>query len=115
MLILARSPGKKILIGPIGDPTITVELIGTRFGSAELDVNGRTIELRIGQSVAIAPDIGITLMEIDGRQVRLGISAPKSVPVHRAEVASRIAAEEREIAARNRDAQFRQQLTRVAP
>ncbi len=115
MLILSRKPGQRVLIGPIGNPTITIELIFTGFAMAEFEVNDGILRLRIGQSVAIAPDIGITLMEIDGRQVRLGISAPKDVPVHRAEVAARIAAEEREIAARNRDAQFRQQLTRAAP
>ncbi len=38
------------------------------------------------QSIVIGTDIVVTILEIRGDQVRLGISAPRSVSVHREEV-----------------------------
>jgi len=45
----------------------------------------------IGQTIKIGDDIEFTVLEVNGKQVRLGITAPKEVPVHREEVAARIA------------------------
>jgi carbon storage regulator len=41
---------------------------------------------RANQSVMIGNDVTITILEIRGDQVRIGIQAPKSVTVHREEV-----------------------------
>jgi len=38
------------------------------------------------ESIVIHDDITITVVEIRGDKVRLGITAPKEVPVHRQEV-----------------------------
>ncbi len=38
------------------------------------------------ESIVISNDIVITVVEIRGDKVRLGIEAPKDVPVHRQEV-----------------------------
>ena len=38
------------------------------------------------ESIVIANDIIITVIEVRGDKVRLGIVAPKDVPVHREEV-----------------------------
>lgn len=38
------------------------------------------------QSIKIGNDITITIVEVDGGKVRLGIDAPKEVKVHREEV-----------------------------
>ena len=38
------------------------------------------------EQVVIADDVVITVVEIRGDKVRLGIDAPKDVPVHRREV-----------------------------
>ena len=38
------------------------------------------------QSIMINDNIEIMIVEVCGRKVRLGITAPKSVPVHRKEV-----------------------------
>lgn len=38
------------------------------------------------ESIVISNDIEITILEIKGDQVKLGIAAPKSVPVYRKEV-----------------------------
>jgi len=38
------------------------------------------------ESIMIGDDVEITVVEVKGEQVKLGISAPKSVAVHRKEV-----------------------------
>jgi carbon storage regulator len=38
------------------------------------------------ESIMIGNDVVITIIEIKGDKVRLGIEAPKAVPVHRQEV-----------------------------
>ena len=45
---------------------------------------------RGGESVRIGDDVTVTVLEDGGRPVRLGIDAPKEIPVHRAEVYERI-------------------------
>jgi carbon storage regulator len=50
---------------------------------------------KIGESVMIGSDIIVRVLGVKGDQVRLGISAPKEVPVHREEIYERIRAEER--------------------
>jgi len=41
---------------------------------------------KVNQSIMIGDDIEIKILEIRGDQVRIGIEAPKKVPVHRKEV-----------------------------
>jgi len=48
------------------------------------------------ESIMIGDEVKVTVVRIRGNKVRLGITAPKSVPVHRKEVY--------EIIRRNRDA-----------
>lgn len=43
-----------------------------------------------GQSIMIGNDVEITLLEIKGDQVKIGIRAPKSVPVYRKEIYAQI-------------------------
>jgi carbon storage regulator len=45
---------------------------------------------RIGESLRIGPDVRILVLSQSGQQVKLGIQAPKEVPVHREEVFERI-------------------------
>jgi carbon storage regulator len=54
---------------------------------------------KVGQSIVINDDIEITVIEVRGDQVRLGINAPKSVPVHRKELFEQIRAENLKAAA----------------
>jgi len=45
---------------------------------------------RVGESLRIGDDVSVTVLGIKGSQVRLGVNAPKSIPVHREEVYDRI-------------------------
>ena len=45
---------------------------------------------KLGEKIAIGDDITITLIEIKGTQVKLGIEAPKHIEIHRQEVYERI-------------------------
>jgi len=48
---------------------------------------------RVGESLMIGTDVTVTVIGVNGNQVRLGISAPKDVAVHREEVYDRVQAE----------------------
>jgi carbon storage regulator len=48
---------------------------------------------RIGETVMIGQDITVTVLGVKGQQVRIGISAPKDVAVHREEIFERIKTE----------------------
>ena len=50
---------------------------------------------RLDQSIRIGDDIEVTVIEVRGDQVRLGVSAPRGVSVHRSEVWERIREENR--------------------
>lgn len=41
---------------------------------------------KVNESIVINDDIEVTILEIKGDQVKVGISAPKSVPVYRKEL-----------------------------
>ena len=53
---------------------------------------------KIGETIAIGDDIKIQVIEIKGRQVRLGIKAPSGMAVHREEVFRRIQEQNRQAA-----------------
>jgi carbon storage regulator len=50
---------------------------------------------KIGESIRIDGQICVTVMEVDGRTVKLGIDAPRTVQIHREEVWLRILEENR--------------------
>ena len=41
---------------------------------------------KTGESIVINNDVEITVLEIKGDQVKIGIKAPKSIPVYRKEI-----------------------------
>ncbi len=41
---------------------------------------------KVNESIVIGNDVEITILEVKGDQVKIGISAPKSVPIYRKEI-----------------------------
>lgn len=48
---------------------------------------------RPGEEINIGDNIRVQVLGVRGNQVRIGVTAPGTVAIHRAEVAKRIAAE----------------------
>ena len=67
--------------------------------SSVFDVMGGNmlvLSRRVDESLLIDKDIKITVLDIKGGQVRLGITAPESIKIHREEVFNRIQEESSE-------------------
>ena len=45
---------------------------------------------KLGEQITIGDDITVTLLEVNGTQVKLGIDAPKDISIHRKEIYERI-------------------------
>lgn len=56
-----------------------------------------------GESVYIGDDVKVTLMEIKGNQVRVGVEAPASVRIYREEIYLQILEENKSAAALSKD------------
>ncbi|WHI47327.1 carbon storage regulator CsrA [Microbulbifer sp. VAAF005] len=48
------------------------------------------LKRKTGENLRIGTDISITVLEVKGNQVKIGINAPKSLSVHRKEIYVRI-------------------------
>jgi len=45
---------------------------------------------RVGESILIGDNVTVTVLGVNGNQVKIGINAPKDTPVHREEIHQRI-------------------------
>lgn len=53
---------------------------------------------KVNESIIINDNVEVTILEIKGDQIKIGIDAPKSVPVYRKEIYSQIQDSNREAA-----------------
>ena len=56
------------------------------------------ITRRAGERIRVGDDVLIEVMEVTGSTVRVGIAAPKSIPVYREEIWAAVTAENAEAA-----------------
>lgn len=53
---------------------------------------------KVNESIVINDNIEVTILEIKGDQIKVGINAPKSVPIYRKEIYSQIQESNKEAA-----------------
>lgn len=51
---------------------------------------------KAGESVILGNDIELTILEVKGEQVKLGIKAPRNIPIYRKELFEQIQASNKE-------------------
>lgn len=55
------------------------------------------LERKLNESILVGSDVVIEIVEVRGDKVRLGITAPRSIPVHRQEVFELIKSKQAEV------------------
>jgi carbon storage regulator len=60
---------------------------------------------RVGETLMIGDEVTVTVLGVKGNQVRIGVNAPRDVPVHREEIYERIKREQAEGVDRPQDAE----------
>lgn len=50
---------------------------------------------KLGESITIGDDVKVTIIEVKGKQVKLGVEAPQQTTVHREEIYQRVQEENR--------------------
>jgi carbon storage regulator len=51
---------------------------------------------KANETLTVGNDVTLTILGVKGNQVRIGVNAPKEIPVHREEVYNRIKAEKQQ-------------------
>lgn len=68
---------------------------------------------KVGESIVIGGEIRVTLLSVEGERARIGIEAPRSVPVVRQELFEAVRAENLQAAARPVDRNLISNLNKV--
>ena len=53
---------------------------------------------KLGETIAIGDEIKITLLDMKGSQLRIGVEAPRKIPVHRGEIYRQITEQNKQAA-----------------
>ena len=109
MLVLSRMAGESVMVGP--NCEIEIEVLKVKPNSAAIrthfpqtrQAHTSKTEVILHQSLAIGYGISIDVVDIRDEKVRLGISAPKDMSVHRKEVWQAIRREVGDARAFNRE------------
>jgi carbon storage regulator len=56
---------------------------------------------KVGESIRINENICITIVDMDGKNIKIGIDAPKEISIHREEVFKRIKEENQKAATKD--------------
>ena len=84
MLVLTRREGEGLLIG--NDVRITVLIVFEKRIKLQLKgLENKVITCHIGATTPIRDDISVKVVDIDQKQVKLGIEAPKDMKIDREE------------------------------
>ena len=84
MLVLTRREGQSLLIG--NDIRVTVLIIFEKRIKLQIkDLGNNIITCRLGAITPIGGGITVKVVDIDQKQVKLGIEAPKDMKVDREE------------------------------
>lgn len=59
---------------------------------------------RVGESIVIGDDVTITILEVRSDGIRIGVEAPRSIAVHRAELLVELEASNKDAASPTEDA-----------
>ncbi len=92
--VLSRKLSQRIMVGPVESPTEVIEVLDISRDEVGLSIGDNTYVLGMCETVHHSADLSVTLIEIKGRCVRLGIHAPREVPIHREEIQLRVLAEQ---------------------
>lgn len=68
---------------------------------------------KVGESIMLGNDIEISVLEIKGDQVKIGINAPKAVPIFRKEIYLQIQEENRKAASQTADREVLENLFKL--
>lgn len=83
------NPIIKTFLNSIGIEGMLKELEPTINQILEGD-NMLELTRRVGEAIMIGDDVVVKILQVNGNQVRIGIDAPKKIPVHREEVYNKI-------------------------
>lgn len=74
-------------------PEATTEPLSSQSTQEEIPV--LVLSRKCGERILIGPNIELTVVDVRGDRVRLGLAAPREIPIHRQEVFRRLQDEER--------------------